>query len=123
MSRELATVHNNRTKKKESIHSPLSHAVSKFGQSWQTPDTQNVPLHSAILPHLHIPDSQVSDVELGHIGRMPHIQMLDAQVSDNPKQSSFPEQVALHSSSMHCSASEQASTVSAHLHWLLPKSQ
>lgn len=58
----------------------------------QTPDTQNVPLHSVLVPHLHVPDSQLSDVELSHIGLRPHIQDSEVQVSDNPIQSSFLEQ-------------------------------
>ena len=40
----------------------------------QTPDTQNVPLHSALVPHLHVPESQLSDVELSHLGLTPHLQ-------------------------------------------------
>ena len=58
----------------------------------QTPDTQNVPLHSALVPHLHVPDSQLSDVDLSHIGLAPHMQDSEVQVSDNPIQSSFLEQ-------------------------------
>ena len=58
----------------------------------QTPDTQYVPLHSALVPHLHVPDSQLSDVELSHIGLTPHIQDSEVQVSDNPIQSSLIEQ-------------------------------
>ena len=58
----------------------------------QTPDTQYVPLHSALVPHLHVPDSHLSDVELSHIGLTPHIQDSEVQVSDNPIHSSFLEQ-------------------------------
>ena len=54
---------------------------------WQTPDMQNFPTHSALVPHLHVPDSQLSDVDLEHIGLTPHIQISEIHVSDNPVQS------------------------------------
>ena len=58
----------------------------------QAPALQNPSSHSALVPHLQIPDSQVSDVLLEHLGFTPHIQsVLGLHVSDSPVQSSFPE--------------------------------
>ena len=60
---------------------------------WQTPDihSENVPLHSALGPHLHVPDSQLSDVWVEHIGFTPHIQIWVLHLSDSPVHSSFSE--------------------------------
>ena len=56
----------------------------------QTPNTHpEVPVHSALEPHLHVPNSQESDFELRHIGFPPHIHSPEEQVSDNSVQCSF----------------------------------
>ena len=56
-----------------------------------TPDTQNVSLHSGLIPHLHLPNSQESDVELVQMWFTPHIHIPKVHVSDNPLQSPFPK--------------------------------
>ena len=54
----------------------------------QTPDLHDIPSsHSPLSPHLHVPESQVSDVILEHIGLIPHVHRSEVQVSDNPVQS------------------------------------
>ena len=57
----------------------------------QTPDIQVLSSHSALLPHLHVPVSHVSDVIFEHLGFQPHMQVPTLQVSDNTSQSSSPE--------------------------------
>ena len=55
----------------------------------QAPALQNPSSHSALVPHLQIPDSQVSDVLLEHLGFAPHIHFSEVHVSDNHVQCSF----------------------------------
>ena len=62
-----------------------------FNIPLQTPDIQVSSSHSALLPHLHVPVSHVSDVIFEHLGFRPHMQVPTLQVSDNSPQSSSPE--------------------------------
>ena len=57
----------------------------------QTPDIHILSSHSALSPHLHDAELQVSDVWLEHLGFAPHMQVPTLQLSDNPSQSLSPE--------------------------------
>ena len=61
------------------------------------------------MPHLHVPSSQVSDVELLHLGFTPHIQTPELQVSEN-----IPSHSAL-APHLHVPKSQQSDVELVHL--------
>ena len=57
----------------------------------QVPDMQYTPFpeHSALVPHVHVPESHLSDVSLEQAGFAPHTHFSETQASDNSVQSAL----------------------------------
>ena len=57
----------------------------------QVPDMQYTPFpeHSALVPHVHVPESHLSDVCLEQAGFAPHTHFSETQAPDNSVQSAL----------------------------------